>query len=155
MVDEASLAYLISIICLLTLLLKHVFTVIIQGSKRTKAGSRAPEDASGDVKQNFITETTDAGLLEAEQRWQRIVQNDLENIPIGLLITFASLIAADYSSPITHIVFVCIFTVSRILHTFSYAYGKQPWRSLSWMFGVIAMFGMVINGLVGACYMFD
>lgn len=120
--------------------------------------------------------------LQNEQRWTRIVANDLENIPLvslasipppspssfllfrltslfhpsppsyfpsqGLIIAWGSL--QSPRSPPAHVVLVLAFTVSRILHTVTYAAGKQPHRALAFFGGVLAVVGMGVNGVLGA-----
>jgi glutathione S-transferase len=60
----------------------------------------------------------------ADILWERIVRNDMENIFMGLIVTWGSLFSA--ANALAHSVCVVIFTVSRILHTLSYAYELQP-----------------------------
>ncbi|KAJ3412718.1 hypothetical protein HDV05_000346 [Chytridiales sp. JEL 0842] len=81
-------------------------------------------------------------------RWQRILMNDLENIPIGLLVAWGS--AFSPKSVKTHIVLVMAFAALRCGHTWAYAKGVQPWRSLCWFGGVLSVAGLGLNGLLGA-----
>ncbi|KAJ3232910.1 hypothetical protein HDU81_002597 [Chytriomyces hyalinus] len=105
----------------LVLLLKWYTSIAIQGDTRFKAGSRAPEDAafggrSGaeNVEQTFglATNASDGGNQAEkmrELRWQRIIMNDLENIPLGLIIAWSSLVTPK--SPLVHTVSVVTFAV--------------------------------------------
>ena len=73
-------------ICTFFLIVKWYATLSIQGKKRFAAGSRPPEDNSLPVpdqsqKNNFVGSGN-----EEDIRWQRIVSNDLENIPLGLIV---------------------------------------------------------------------
>jgi glutathione S-transferase len=71
---------------------------MIQGGKKFKAGTRAPEDssyASDKQAQSFslnkLNDTPQEKITAlAEMRWNRIVMNDLENIPLGLILCWAS-----------------------------------------------------------------
>jgi len=82
--------------CTTVLLLKFLATTTIQGGKRFKAGSRPPEDASfkldgANENQDFgIDNRVQANLREADARWQRIVLNDVESIPLSLIVAWAS-----------------------------------------------------------------
>ena len=67
----------------------------LPGGKRFPAGSRPPEDFKLSLNkkktpQNFQSTSSDVSerARQAEQRWLRIVQNDLENIPFGLCFLF-------------------------------------------------------------------
>ena len=98
------------------------------GGARIKSGGRPPEDQklfSKEGNQNFDgqgrEETPEQkSANETTQRKLRIVQNDLENIPIGMLLMYISLLT-NYS-PVGHITMTILFTVSRVFHTISYEY---------------------------------
>ncbi|KAL4177803.1 hypothetical protein KRP22_002729 [Phytophthora ramorum] len=84
------------ITCSFILYLKFVITAGIQATKTFDAGCRPPEDknlalAQGRREQNYglFNDTDDAELMKArevEHRWKRIIQNDLESIPLALLV---------------------------------------------------------------------
>ncbi|KAJ3245887.1 hypothetical protein HDU77_009192 [Chytriomyces hyalinus] len=147
-------------ICTLVLLLKWYASISIQGDTRFKAGSRAPEDAgfggrmgAENVEQTFgLTNAANDASNQAEKmrelRWQRIIMNDLENIPLGLIIAWSSLVTPK--SPLVHTVSVVTFAVMRILHTITYARSLQPHRSIVWMLALVATLVMAVNGVVGA-----
>ena len=81
-------------------------------------------------------------------RWIRLVSNDTENIPMGLIAAWGSLFCA-YSQP-WHVGLLLAFTVARVGHTFAYANAKQPHRVFAYMVGVLATLGMCANGVAGA-----
>ena len=83
----------------------------------------------------------------ADIRWQRIVHNDLENVVVGLIMAWASLLSAY--NPSVHVWSVVVFTVSRLLHTYFYAYEMQPHRGIAWMGAVFAMLTLGANGVLG------
>ncbi|KAJ3231947.1 hypothetical protein HDU78_007425 [Chytriomyces hyalinus] len=149
------------------LLGKLYLTIAAQGGARFKAGSRPPEDAklsltktmgAAKIPQTFGLATSapaDASVDAVKQekykmndlRWQRIVMNDLENIPIGLIIAWSSLLSAY--SPKAHSVLVISFAAFRIFHTYSYAKALQPHRAIGWIGGITTASLMALNGLVG------
>jgi glutathione S-transferase len=146
-------AFQITYVCAVALFLKFTATIFIQGGKRFSSGSRPPEDEnlgpSDAPTQSYGTgiEPVDANARIEDLRWQRITSNDLENIPFALIISFASL---QYpGNEIFHSIAIVVFTVSRILHTICYAYALQPWRTLFWFTGLLSVFGILTNGLVG------
>ncbi|KAI8619319.1 hypothetical protein BC830DRAFT_1104658 [Chytriomyces sp. MP71] len=140
----------------LGLLVKFYFTTIVQGGTRFKSGSRPPEDGRSKravVPQNFGIasaegETEDAKHAKlAELRWVRIVQNDLENVPMGLIVAWSSL-QNPYNATV-HAVAVAVFGISRYVHTWAYAKGKQPHRTIAWLAGVASTLTLAINGVLG------
>ena len=64
---------------------------------------------------------------------------------IGIAILDA-LCGASY---IAHMVLYGVYFLARLLHTVSYAYSAQPWRSIAYFFGLICILGMGINSIVG------
>jgi hypothetical protein len=87
------------------LFIKMQMTNIALGYSKFQTGSRGPEDAiltkfvpgslQEDLPQNFgIRSTAEKGLVESQRRWVRIVGNDLENIPIGLICLWTALLTA-------------------------------------------------------------
>ena len=143
------LALRTTVACTTVLLGKFYLSLFKQGITRFAVGSRAPEDGAvtmlskGKV-QNFNSGEADDKAVkphhkEAEQRWLRIVQNDLENIPFGLLVGWAGLLTGGTSA---HSTLFTVFTACRILHTVFYAAGVQPWRAIAFSAGVFSVAGM-------------
>jgi hypothetical protein len=159
----------------LALLLKHIVTVFAQGGARFGAGMRPPEDvcfmpAAGAQSFDGTAKAAEKGnenkglkkARETEQRWTRIVANDLENIPLvgpppsllpslphqGLIIAWGAL-QSPLSAP-AHVVLVLSFALSRVLHTVTYAMGKQPHRAIAFFGGLLSVVGLSVNGLLGA-----
>jgi hypothetical protein len=213
----------------LALLLKHIVTVFAQGGARFGAGMRPPEDvcfmpAAGAQSFDGTAKAAEKGnenkglkkARETEQRWTRIVANDLENIPLvgpppslllslphqGLIIAWGALqslrvcplwsrrsittstylyfplfffsltsfslppslppslphqgliiawgaLQSPLSAP-AHVVLVLSFALSRVLHTVTYAMGKQPHRAIAFFGGLLSVVGLSVNGLLGA-----
>jgi glutathione S-transferase len=152
-----SVALKVTICCTAVLYMKMLCTLLIQGGKRIIAGSRPEEDQA--LLPDFGTQSLlDAPVAaedtekreakEIEARWIRLVSNDTENIPMGLIAAWGSLFCA-YSQP-WHVGLLLAFTVARVGHTFAYANAKQPHRVFAYMVGVLATLGMCANGVAGA-----
>ncbi len=90
------------------------------------------------------------GLDDDVERARRIHQNDLEN---GLPFVLVGFVYA-LTDPSTLGIWLCYggFTVSRILHTVSYAKGLMPHRTLAYMGGVMTTLWMAISSLVSILF---
>jgi len=66
----------------------------------------------------------------------------------GLIIAWGAL-QSPLSAP-AHVVLVLSFALTRVLHTVTYAMGKQPHRAIAFFGGLLSVVGMSVNGLLGA-----
>ena len=71
-------------------------------------------------------------------RWLRICNNDVANIPIGLFVLFLAALYSDLHSGLI-VALVWVFVAARLAHTITYAYGLQPWRTITYSTGATAM----------------
>ncbi|RHY69012.1 hypothetical protein DYB38_008008 [Aphanomyces astaci] len=129
---------------------KFLVTTTIQGSKRFVTGTRPPEDQL--LKGVPATKTafgfnaggaSSAAATEADLRWQRIVQNDLENIPLGLLVAWSAVHSGG--SELVNIAAIGTFTAARVYHTYAFAKGLQPHRSRAWVLGTAGVLALALN----------
>jgi uncharacterized MAPEG superfamily protein len=115
---------------------------VVQGLARTSAKKFAnPEDAK-----MFGAELVPQEV-PAVQRANNAWRNDLENIPIFLILALVYVIVG--LSPRAFIVYSVIFTVARILHTIFYLKAMQPWRTIAFTLGAVAMVGLILQLFVG------
>ncbi|KAI8848628.1 hypothetical protein BC829DRAFT_443587 [Chytridium lagenaria] len=141
---------------------KFFITITIQGGQRFASGSRPPEDmALGLNKKMGKGRDQSFGLDPAgkdddvkarkarlsDLRWQRIVMNDVENLPMGVIAMWTSLLTSR--SPLAHTIFSLIFVGARYTHTYAYVKQLQPARALAWFSAWIGVFGLVANSVVG------
>ncbi|GAB9465947.1 Gtp-binding protein parf [Globisporangium polare] len=146
-------------VCSTTLFVKFFATVSIQGGKSFAAGARSPEDNSFNKdgklpQQNYgLANTESDGVSEelkkaraVDFRWKRIVQNDLETIPIGLAVFLGSMLVGGHET--TNCALMGVFTGARIAHTFAYAYELQPHRALLWSTGQLCVLASGLNGVI-------
>lgn len=133
-------------ICTAVLYFKYWITTAIQSKKSMDAGTKIKEDSyltKGEITQEKI---------DAEARWRRIVQNDLENIPLGLIIFWSVRIVIKYSgSQFALLILMPIFVFGRIMHTIFFGTAFALPRSLSYMIAVLAVWGAAITGVVDVC----
>ncbi|RHY00658.1 hypothetical protein DYB25_000928 [Aphanomyces astaci] len=140
-----------AIISTLVLYIKYLVVTLIGARKRELAGLRAPEDTP-DQKQNFglvvdavedgqqSKEATQQAALVDERRWSRITANDLENIPLGLIVVWASILSGGDTD--INGISIIVFAGVRILHTVFYALAWSKPRSVAYMVGVAAILVM-------------
>jgi uncharacterized MAPEG superfamily protein len=126
----------------IVLALKMSAIAIVQGRARTGAGVFLnPEDAAMFGGKAVPEEP------EMVQRANRAWRNDLENIPIFLILAWIY-VAASLSA--TAFVIYCVaFMAARIAHTICYINSIQPWRTGAFMVGAIAMLALIIHLFIG------
>jgi len=147
---------LVETLSLVTLLLafKFVVTNVIWGARKGRAGQRAPEDGA----QNNAAPTAE-DIARAE-RAGRVVQNDLENIPIALITFIVATICISTVSPIDDdyedyvqavVAFLIAFCAARYLHSIVYLLGLPHMiRTLFWLIGTLAFMGAGIVAVIAA-----
>jgi len=126
----------------IVLALKMSSIAIVQGRARLKAGVFVnPEDAH-----TFHAEQAaeDAPMV---LRGSRAWRNDLENIPMFLILAGIYVIAG--LSTTAFVVYCLVFIAARIVHTVCYINGIQPMRTISFTIGAIAMLAMIIHLFIG------
>lgn len=144
--------------CSAILFAKFIIATGIQATKTFDAGGRPPEDknlalAKGKREQNYglMGNENDEELKKAREveiRWRSVVQNDLESLPIGLIVFGASALANGSAG--VHTGAMIVYTAVRCFHTYAYAHALFPHRSICWLVGVLAMTTGVVNALYGA-----
>jgi glutathione S-transferase len=83
-----------------------------------------------------------APVARAAKAWR----NDLENIPIFLILAWIYVAAA--LSLAAFEIYCVIFMIARIIHTITYLSAVQPWRTISYTAGALAMLALVIHLLI-------
>src|SRR5882724_13601463 len=119
-----------------SLLALKIFALgMFQRVQRARAGVVLnPEDAKNGL-QVMTTEPVSVA------RARRAMQNDIENVPMFLLLGLIACLARASSLPLQ--ICVLLFTAARFAHGFFYVRGVQPWRSISYGVGMLAMFGAI------------
>jgi uncharacterized MAPEG superfamily protein len=111
---------------------------IVQGRARTQAKKFLnPEDART-LGGESVTEEVEM-VLRGGRAWR----NDLENIPIFLILGWIY-VAAGLSTTL-FIIYCAVFVIARILHTICYLNAVQPLRTISFVVGSLAMLALIIN----------
>jgi uncharacterized MAPEG superfamily protein len=146
-----------SAILTVVLVVKQLFTNLNLGGVKVKAGTRAPEDTY----QQRPSDPDEQERLDASQkRAQGIVNNDLENIPTGLLIAWASQFCIFFGGDadvrgdqaVAHIVLFGIFVGCRIGHSICYSLAWSWMRTVMYVVALISELGMGANLIVAAFF---
>lgn len=125
----------------IVLALKMSAISLAQGRARIAAGVFVnPEDAK-------LFGTTQAPEdAPAVQRAARAWRNDLETIPIFLILGWIY-VAAGLSAT-AFVVYCVIFVVARIGHTVCYLNAIQPMRTIAYTVGALATLGLMVHLLI-------
>jgi uncharacterized MAPEG superfamily protein len=122
----------------IVLALKMAAIAIVQGRARTSAGVFInAEDAKSFGGKQAPEE------VEMVQRASRAWRNDLENIPIFLILAWIY-VAAGLSTG-AFAIYCLVFTLARIVHTICYINSIQPWRTAAFVVGTITMVVLMIT----------
>ncbi|RHY29155.1 hypothetical protein DYB32_005383 [Aphanomyces invadans] len=146
----------VAALCTLVLYIKFYAALFVQGTVKYKSGSRPPEDmtfaaTTAPNKELFIPETSEDKLEAAkarEHRWNRIVGNDLENLPLGIMMAWVAIVAGG-NGTVTSIAII-LFTVSRIAHSIAFANAMFLPRTISFQVGALCTVALAINAVAGS-----
>jgi len=122
----------------IVLALKMAAISIVQGRARLSAGIFTnPEDAKRFGGQQASAEVP---MVErASKAWR----NDLENIPIFLIIAWIY-VAAGLSAG-AFVIYCIVFMAARIIHTICYLNAIQPGRTIAFTVGALTMLALMIH----------
>ena len=111
---------------------------IVQGRARLSAGTFTnPEDAKTFGAQQASVETP--MVDRASKAWR----NDLENIPIFLILAWIYVFAG--LAPLAFVIYCVVFMIARVVHTICYLNAIQPWRTIAFTIGSLVMLAMIIQ----------
>ncbi len=126
----------------IVLALKMSAIAFVQGRARTGAGVFInPEDAAAFGGKAVAEEP------EIVQRAARAWRNDLENIPIFLILAWIY-VAAGLSAT-AFVIYCVVFMAARIAHTICYINAIQPWRTAAFAIGSLTMLALIIHLFIG------
>jgi uncharacterized MAPEG superfamily protein len=126
----------------IVLALKMAAISVVQGRARLGAGVFTnPEDVRAFGGQLASTEAP--GVQRASKAWR----NDLENIPIFLIIAWIYVYAG--LSARAFVVYCIVFMLARVAHTICYLNEIQPARTIAYTVGALIMLAMMIHLFIG------
>ncbi|KAG7378536.1 hypothetical protein PHYPSEUDO_009949 [Phytophthora pseudosyringae] len=139
------------------LYLKFLACTMIQGRKAFAAGTRMAEDsqlpqAKNAPQQGFadLTDNAVRTAVEDEMRWKRIVQNDLESMPMAYVV-FWSAIGVGVDGGITRAL-LFVYTVARVGHTIVYSQSLPRARMACWMVGMACVVIAAVASFLAAVF---
>lgn len=83
---------------------------------------------------------------EALSRYSKLWQNDLEGIPLFLLIALGYTLLGGH--PGWGLMYFSVFAIARTSYAICYVKGVQPGRGISWDIGLIATLALTIHSAV-------
>ena len=116
--------------------------------------------------ENHPVEDSSSTLPPANQnikRRNRSLMNDLENLPIHLLVFWLAFIIQNFvnvsgrfgkEGTIALTILYIIYGGARVLYSFAYAYALQPFRSFAWALGVLTVYTTAAV-LIYSAFQFD
>jgi microsomal prostaglandin-E synthase 1 len=123
-------------LCAVLLVIKMIAVGMYTGVVRSRLKvSTNPEDAA-----RFGAQVTDTEPPEVA-RVQRAHRNDLENIPAFLALGLVAVLVGAPHIPLK--VALIAFTAARVGHTLAYLRSLQPWRSVTFGVGLLAMLALM------------
>ncbi|KAG6610877.1 uncharacterized protein IUM83_08091 [Phytophthora cinnamomi] len=128
------------------LYVKFLATSMIQARKSFAANTRMAEDKQLVCAMGMSSDLDEKALkvaLDNEQRWRRIVQNDLESIPLAFVV-FWGAIQNGVSADLTKTLMV-VYATARFGHTIAYASGAARSRMACWMSGTACVLTAAAN----------
>jgi uncharacterized membrane protein YecN with MAPEG domain len=125
--------------------LKMAAIALVQGRGRMTSGQFVlPEDAK------MFGGTEAPNEAPVVDRASKAWRNDLENIPIFLILAGIYVMAGLSTQAFA--IYCVVFVAMRIVHTYTFIKALQPWRTVSFTIGVLAMFAMMIHILVAVVF---
>ena len=126
----------------IVLALKMSAISVAQGRARAAAKVTViPEDAK------MFGATVATEDVPAVKRASRAWLNDLENIPMFLILALIYAIAG--LSTTAFLIYCAVFTLARILHTVFYLRAAQPGRTIAYTVGALVSLALMIHLFVG------
>jgi glutathione S-transferase len=126
----------------IVLALKMTAVSVAQGRARTAAKVFViPEDAK------MFAGTVATEEAPAVRRAAKAWLNDLENIPIFLILALIYAIAG--LSTTAFLIYCVVFTLARILHTIFFLRAMQPARTIAYTIGALVSLALMIHLFVG------
>ncbi|KAG1696380.1 hypothetical protein DVH05_018510 [Phytophthora capsici] len=133
------------------LYMKFLASTMIQGRKAFAANTRMPEDKTLVCNMGIKVDMDEKAIkaaVEDEMRWKRIIQNDLESMPLAFVV-FWSAITVGVNPAITKSLLLT-YTTARVGHTAVYSLIMPRARMALWMAGSFCIVAAAVNAVMVA-----
>ncbi|HEX4211138.1 MAG TPA: MAPEG family protein [Candidatus Binataceae bacterium] len=136
-----------------TLLKMYAITAIVLA---LKMAAISVAQGRGRVGSSIFVNPEDAKLFHGQaateeapavERASRAWRNDLENIPIFLILAWIYVAAALQLT--AFVIYCLIFMACRIVHTICYLNSIQPLRTIAFTIGAVTMLALIIHLFIG------
>jgi uncharacterized membrane protein YecN with MAPEG domain len=129
------------------LFLKMLFVVLVQGHVRTRNNAYVPPEDAAYFGKGAAPVTEEATLV---RRAQNVLRNDGENVPIFLFLAAAYVQLGCWGWGV--LVYFPLFILSRVVHTVTHLWPRQPLRNRAYRVGLavmLALRGHIVWSVVG------
>ncbi|KAG2766085.1 hypothetical protein JG687_00007040 [Phytophthora cactorum] len=133
------------------LYLKFLISTMIQGRKAFAANTRMPEDKTLVCNMGIKVDMDEKAVkaaAEDEMRWKRIIQNDLESMPLAFVVFWSAITVGV--NPIITKTLLLAYTTARIGHTAVYSMVMPRARLVCWMAGSFCIVATALNSVAVA-----
>jgi uncharacterized MAPEG superfamily protein len=134
MTNPAFRVYCICVsILVMNLILLAFATGFVRGNKKSLLN---PEDAG------FTAKPEDEAVTRIRNAHRNAIENLMPFFTIGLLYVLTGATGTGAT------IYFGIFTAARVLHSVVYLAAKQPWRTIFFAIGALAIFGLAVQVLI-------
>lgn len=133
------------------LYIKFLASTMIQGRKAFAANTRMPEDKTLVCNMGLKLDTdekTVKAAVEDEMRWKRIIQNDLESMPLAFVVFWSAIVVGV--NPVVTKTLLMAYTTARVGHTAVYSLVMPRARMACWMAGSFCIVATALNTVAAA-----
>lgn len=142
-IDAMNTAFTYWFICVAILWFKMFANSIVQGIYRIRNRSFTRPDDAAFFGKGVAVQSEELPIV---QRASACWRNDLENIPMFLIIGLGFVVADG--SATAALIYFGLFTLARIAHTIFYLRPTQPWRNIAYQLGTLTTVVMVVHTLM-------
>ncbi|CAI5739791.1 unnamed protein product [Hyaloperonospora brassicae] len=131
------------------LYIKFLASTMVQGRKAFAANTRLPEDKTLVCTMGLTLDMDEKAVKAAqedEMRWKRIVQNDLESLPLAFIVFWSAIAVGVAPSVIKTL--LLIYTAARVSHTVVYSMAMPRARMACWMTGTFCIVAAALHTVI-------
>uniref|UniRef100_A0A0G4HFH5 Uncharacterized protein n=1 Tax=Chromera velia CCMP2878 TaxID=1169474 RepID=A0A0G4HFH5_9ALVE len=142
----------VAALCSYILFAKMLFSSLYLGNAKALGGRVLIEDERGEME---VSEEQKKLVEYREDKAQRMMDVDLETVPLTLILVWGSYLTLGYAPQevaIAYMTFVAFVTFAKIIHGISYIVNWRWGRFLGHIFGILGMICLAANGVVASFF---